>query len=178
MEIGTLILEAGKFYHFSSVYFALEKEIINGNNKIEGTNNLKDEDYINLLSYELNDTHEINFFLDDKKFQEIFKRDIHNEKEFVFPKQFLITIHIHDMTIINENMHLMTYYVINFSVDKIIKAINSENFGLNFEIKTCDENFEFSKATEKDICLNKLLMIKIPNNSNKNNHKKKNLFDI
>ena len=179
MEIGTLKLDSEKFYHFTSVYFALEKDIINENDKIDCTNNLKDEDYINLLCYELNNIHEINFFLDDKKFKEIFKRDIHNEKEFVFPKQFLITIHIHDSTIANENMDLMTYYVINLNVDKIIKEKNNEKFGLNFKIKTCDENFIFSKETDKDICINKLSMIKIPNNnSNKNNNKKKNLFNI
>ncbi len=156
MEIGTLKLDSEKFYHFTSVYFALEKDIINENDKIDCTNNLKDEDYINLLCYELNDTHEINFFLDDKKFKEIFKRDIHNEKEFVFPKQFLITIHIHDMTILNEKMDLMTYYVINFNVDKIIKSKNGEKFGLNLKIKKCDEKFIFSKASEEDIWLNRL----------------------
>jgi hypothetical protein len=172
MKVGTLQLESKKFYHLTSVYFSLEKEPINDNNQTNCINNFEDEDYINLLSYELNGIHEINFFLDDKKFGEIFKRDIHNEKEFVFPKQFLITIHIHDMEILNERMDLMTYYVINFNIDKIIKAKNSEKFGLNFKVKTCDEKFIFSKATEEDICLNKLIAKNIPNSQIKNNIKK------
>ena len=177
MKIGTLKLESTGIYHFSSVYFSLEKELINENNQINFLNNLEDEEYINLLSYEFNNIHEINFFLDFKKFEEIFNRIVHNEKEFFFPKQFLITIHIHDMTILNEKMDLMTYYVINFNVDKIIKSKNGEKFGLNLKIKKCDEKFIFSKASDEDICLNKLFLKNVSNFQTKNNNNIKNLFN-
>ena len=156
MKIGTLKLESDGGYHFTSVYFALEKEPINEVKETNGKNIFENEDYINLLSYELNGIHEINFFLEDKKFEEIFGRDIHNEKEFIFPKQFLITIHIHDRKTLSKNMDCIIYYVIKLNVDKIMKSQKNENFGLNFKIKTCDEKFIFSKASEEDIWLNRL----------------------
>ena len=156
MKIGTIKLESDGFYHITSVYFALEKEPIN---EVKGTNCnniLENEDYINLFSYELNGIHEINFFLEDKKFEEIFGRDIHNEKESIFQKQILLTIHIHDRITLNKNMDCVIYYVINLNIDKIVKSKKSENFGLNFKVKTCDEKFIFSKASEEDIWLNRL----------------------
>ena len=53
-------------------------------------------------------------------------------------------------------MDCVIYYVINLNIDKIVKSKKSENFGLNFKVKTCDEKFIFSKASEEDIWLNRL----------------------
>ena len=74
-------------------------------------------------------------------------------------------------------MDLMTYYVINFNVDKIIKSKNGEKFGLNLKIKKCDEKFIFSKASDEDICLNKLFLKNVSNFQTKNNNNIKNLFN-
>jgi hypothetical protein len=106
-------------------------------------------------------------FIDDKKFKDIFGKDIHKQEEFIFQKSLFITIHIHVMKILGESQQLTTYYVVNFIVDKIAKTKNS-NYILNFEIKTIDDKFKFSKVYENDIISNQLsLKIKEKTSNNK-----------
>ena len=149
MKVGLLKLVTDDgFYHLSSVYFSLENEATN-------ENSFNNENYLNLLTYKLNNISEIEFFIDDKKFKDIFGKDINKQEEFNFQKPFFITIHIHDMKILSESQQLATYYVVNFKVDKIAKA-KSGNYILNFEIKTIDDKFKFSKVYEDGILSNQL----------------------
>ena len=161
MKVGLLKLVTDDgFLHFSSVYFSLGKEATN-------ENSFNNEKFLNLLTYKLNDISEIEFFIDDKKFKDIFGKDIHKQEEFIFQKSLFITIHIHDMKILGESQQLTTYYVVNFIVDKIAKTKNS-NYILNFEIKTIDDKFKFSKVYENGIISNQLsLKIKEKTSNNK-----------
>ena len=144
IEVGSLNIKSNHWrYQFTSLYIDLEKEF-----KSEEISNddivkdIKEVDYLQLLSYELENEKEISLFLDPQKFERIFGNDIH--EIYIFPIEFIITIHIHDMRINDDNNNLSTYYVVNLIADRLIKSGN--NYGLNLIWKNGDENFIFEKS--------------------------------
>ena len=153
-----------KFYQLSSVYIAIGKEF--------ETEGIEEDKYVSFLSYELINIKEILFFLDPLKFKEIFKIGLHEiEKEFKFPFEIVLTIHIHDMKIVNDKGNFHTYYVTNLKSDKLIKNPNGTDYSLNITKKNGDNNFKFTKSND-EIFSYQLYYDKTNNIDNENNLKK------
>ena len=104
-----------RVYRFSSVYFDTDKK----ENKSDN-----DEKFISMFSFILKDRDEIKIFLDTKKFEELFQKDISKLDELLFPSPLLITIHIHDQNKTVSRGIIHTYYSVNLVTDKLIKKEN------------------------------------------------------
>ena len=138
IRVGSILNTANKYiYLISSVYFAINIKDNNEYNK----NNL-----LSLFSYILNDGLDVSIYIDTKKFQELFKTDVHNFNEFIFPFYLIITIHIHDQDKTVSRGIIHTYYSINLIADRIIKKENT----ISLEVeKTGESEVLFSSSEDK-----------------------------
>ena len=129
-------------YHLSSVYISILEGATKDNiNKIQ---------YVSFLSYEL-EIKEISFFINMKEFKNNFNVDFYRiNGEYLFPYPIVLIIHIHDMAEFDKATNdLNIYYTMNLIADKLIRSSDGNDYSLNLEKISGDDDFLFAKSEKE-----------------------------